>query len=270
MRRFTTVLVVAVSLLWASSRPPLAEEIKSDPEPPEWAKALRLVLTGGPVASDVEITLNGQFVILVQGEPEWFHAIADLVKPGVNELKIALKKPDAPRTGSGDLGISVRIVSETARKVVTKGNPLAEVTVPANALSEPSCEPTIRFWAGPPPGPAPEGLKNAYWLYATGPSALVSVGVVVNDRLIYETSSGQAWFEVTPFVRKGKNTVTFELRPTCLVRNSSRPGPLSVGIAPARVNGDTVEMTEPPQAVVEIDPKRDKDEKVIRRSFRAW
>ena len=270
MPRLSTALVAALLLALVASRPPSAEEVKTDPEPPEWAQQLRLVLHGGPLASDVEVTLNGQFVILVQGEPEWFHAIADLVKPGVNELKIALKKPDTPRTGSDDLTVEVREVSETARKVVTKGNSLAEIAVPASAPSEPSCETTVRFWAGPPPGPAPTGLKNAYWLYATGPSARVSVGVVVNDRLVYETSSGQAWFEITPFVHKGKNTVTFELRPTCLVPDTGRPGSLVVGVGPARLRGHTVEMTEPPQAEVEIDPKRDTTEKVMRRSFRAW
>jgi hypothetical protein len=270
VRRLSIGLVTAMLLALLSSPPASAEEAAAPPEPPEWAQRLRLVIHGGPAASDVEITLNGQFVILVQDEPEWFHEIADLVKPGVNELKLTLKKPDAPRGGGDDLTITVREVAENARKVVTKGEPLAEITVPASAASDPSCEASVRFWAGPVPGPAPEGLKNSYWLYATGPSAHVAVAVIVNDRLVYETSSGQAWFDITPFVHKGKNTATFELRPTCLVSDIGTPGSLVVGIGPARLRGHTVEMTEPPQAEVEVDPKRDKTEKVVRRSFRAW
>jgi hypothetical protein len=269
MPRYQCLVSFAVCLVLFGSIPARADE-PAAAEPPEWAQRLRLTLHGGPVVSDVEISINGAFVILAQESPDWFHEIADLVKPGVNELSVELKKADAPRSGGDDLAIAIREVSERGRKTETKGSPLAELTVPAGSPAEPACKTSVRFWAGPPPGPAPAGLKNQYWVYANGPAARVSVAVVVNDRLIYETSSGQNWFDVTPFVQKGKNTAVFELRPTCLVPDFGKAEPLVVGIAPARLEGRTVQMTEPPQAEVEIDPKRDREAKTIKRSFRAW
>jgi len=92
----------------------------------------------------------------------------------------------------------------------------------------------------------------------------------VNDHLVYEAATSPNLFDVTPFVHKGKNTATFELRPTCLVPDIGEAGPLVVGIAPGHVHGHTVDMTEPSQAEIEIDPKRDTDPKTIRRTFRVW
>ena len=239
-------------------------------EPPAWANDLRLVAHGGPVAADVEITINGQFVLLVQDEPRWFHEIADLVKPGINEVGITLKKSDEARSERDDLSVSIHSVKQTKRAVEASGTPLVEMYVPADAGAEPACTKSMRFWAGPPSQPPPTDLKNQYWLYVTGPAAQVSVAVFVNGQFVYEASEGNAWFDATAFVKKGKNDVVFETKPTCLVRPSTRSGSLVVGIAPAKLEGDRVSMTEPPQAEVEVNPKRDKTGTTIRRSFRAW
>jgi len=46
---------------------------------------------------------------------------------------------------------------------------------------------------------------------------------------------------------------------------------IQLGVRPAdESEHDTITMTEPPQAEVEVNPKRDKTGTTIRRSFRAW
>jgi len=239
-------------------------------EPPDWARALRLVVDGGPTRSDVEVTLNGEFVLLAQEGPSLFHEIADLVKPGVNEIRITLKKPEAPREKGENQRIAIRAVTTRSRALETVGRPLVEIVVPGDATAESGCTETMHFWGGPASTPPPEGLKNAYWLYVSGPPAHVSVGVYVNDSFVYESSRGNEWFDATAFVKKGRNEVTFQLRPVCLVPPTSRTEPLTVGIGPAKLEQDVIRMIEPPQAEVEIDPKRDTTEKTIQRSFRAW
>ena len=237
---------------------------------PAWANDLRLVAHGGPVAADVEISINGQFVLLAQDEPRWFHEIADLVKPGINEIGVTLRKAEEQRSQREDLSVSIHTVKETKRSVKAEGTPLVELYVPADAGAEPACSKSMRFWAGPPAQPPPVGLKNQYWLYVTGPAAQVSVAVFVNGQFVYEAAEGNAWFDATAFVKKGKNDVVFETKPTCLVRPSVRGGSLVVGIGPAKVEQNRVSMTEPPQAEIEVNPKRDKTGTTVRRSFRAW
>jgi hypothetical protein len=199
----------------------------------------------------------------------WFHEIADLVRPGINELKIVLKKPDEARPPGDNLLVEVRRVVEAHRAIETAGEPLLDVVVPGDAPADPACEKVVRFRAGPEPE-APKDLKNRYWFYASGPPAQVSAAVMVNGELVYEASAGNMWFDVTAFVHKGKNDVTFEMHPTCLVPKSAREGSFVLGVGPAKLEHDVVRLTEPPQAELEVDPKRDKDDKTVRRSFRAW
>ena len=91
----------------------------------------------------------------------------------------------------------------------------------------------------------------------------------MNDLLAYEASSGNEFIEITPLVRKGKNTVTFESRPTCLVPKSGRSGYLTFSLAPAEVEVETVKMTSPPEVEMQFDPKRKGETLTVRRTFRG-
>ncbi len=239
------------------------------PEPPALAEHLRLVVVGGPPRGDLEVTLNGEFVVEIGDEPNLFHEIADLVKPGVNELTVTLKPSSTPREYAEDLRLDIRLVRESGRTMRAVGSPLAEVVVPADAGEDEACTETARFRVGEVPKAEGEPLKNDYWLFVTGPPARSRVSVFVNDHLAYEASSGNEFIKITPLVRKGKNTVTFESRPTCLVPKSGRSGYLTFSVAPAEVEVETVKMTTPPEVEMQFDPKKKGETLTVRRTFRG-
>lgn len=264
--RNSAISVVLLPLAFAVMPSVGEEPVKA----PEWARNLRLVVSGGPAISDIEISLNGEFVLDIgDQEAGLFHQVADLVRPGLNELKVALAKPEQARAAGEKVEIAVVRVEESERRVRTEGRPLAEVTVPGDVSADTPCAETIRFLAGPV-SPAPPDLKNRYWLFITGPPARSRVTVKVNDAVVGDAASGNTFIEVTHAVLKGKNVALFELRPTCLVEKSGRDGMLTFSIAPATLEIDTVRQTEGPQATVDIDPKRVEEPRTIKRAFRAW
>ncbi len=263
--RHKLAIWIAASLLGGA--PGLSGEL---PESPSWAKALKLVSYGGPVKGDVEVSLNGQFVTQFQEEPSMFTEIADLVRPGLNELMVAFKTPEAPRTRTERMTLEIRNVETSESRSRTVGRALVEIVIPEDAGDDPSCQHRARFWAGPPAQAEGEPLKSHYWLFVTGPPARSQVAVFVNDRLVYEASSGNEFVEITSLVKKGKNSVVFESRPTCLVPKSGRPGLLRFSVAPAEVEAETVKMTSPPDAEFEVDPKRKGETLTVRRVFRGY
>jgi hypothetical protein len=94
--------------------------------------------------------------------------------------------------------------------------------------------------------------------------------VTVNGIVVADASAGTQFMEITHAVKKGKNSAQFDVRPSCLVSPSGEQGRLQFQIAPAKMNHDIVEMTEPPAAELEIDPKKSTETRTVTRAFRAW
>jgi hypothetical protein len=102
------------------------------PAPAEPQK-LRLMLSGGPARADIEVEINGEFAVLIaDSEPELFHKIDDMLKPGLNQLKVLLKQPEAARSAGEDIRIAITPVQENERRTRTTGDSLAELIVPGD------------------------------------------------------------------------------------------------------------------------------------------
>lgn len=240
-------------------------------EPPEWARAFRLSVVGGPVASDVEISVNGEFVLEVHDEAGLFHEIGDLLRPGTNEIKVSLKAPGEAREGVEDLSVEIIRVRVSAHRVMQDGHALVRVVVPADAKADLGCAETASFAAGPPPPvERPDGLSSRYWVFVSGPPSKMRAAVTVNGALAIDASTGDAFVEITHLVQRGKNAAVVDVRPACFVPRSGRQGPFAIGIAPAVVESDVVKMTSPPLVSVEMDPKKVREPYTAKRSFRGW
>jgi hypothetical protein len=240
---------------------------RSDDEVPEWARDLGLFIFGGPPAGVVEIEVNGEPAAeVVKGVPPAIE-VNGLLRPGVNELELEFR----PSESAPPAGARVRVRIARAERVTSNRNaikdPLVEVVVPAAPPAAP-CRETVRFWAGPPPAP-PAALKNRYWLVFSGPPVSHRVTVLLNDVPVFAASSGDVMIEVTRFVKKGKNAVTFEAVPTCLVPRSSRPGPLQVFIASGQPGLDTVALDSPPLSAFDLPAKRNPKPFTRAQTFRA-
>jgi hypothetical protein len=236
-------------------------------EVPEWARDLGLFVFGGPPPGVVEIRVNGEFAAeVVEGTPSSIE-VNDMLRAGVNELDLEFRPADASPPAGRRVDIRIaRAERVTAFRNAVK-DPLVDVVIPAEPSPGP-CRETIRFWAGPPPAP-PAALENRYWLVVEGGPVSHRVTVTLNDVPVYAAGSGDRLIEVTRFVRKGKNKVTFEAVPTCLVPQSSPPGPLRVVIAAGRQEVDTVTYDGPPLSAFELPAKRGPEPITRAQAFRA-
>lgn len=236
-------------------------------EVPEWARDLGLFIFGGPPPGVVEIRVNGEFAAeIVEGTPSSVE-VNDMLHVGVNELELEFRPADAAPPAGRRVDIRIaRAERVTAFRNAVK-DPIVDVVIPAEPPTAP-CRETIRFWAGPPPTP-PAALESRYWLVVEGGPVSHRVTVTLNDVPVYAAGSGNRLIEVTRFVRRGKNTVTFEAVPTCLVPSSSPPDPLHVLIAAGRQEVDTVEYEGPPLSAFELPSKRGPEPIKRVQAFRA-
>ncbi len=262
MRPMLVTSLIALGLEAAAAAP------MEPAAPPRSVEALVLLAHGGPPTADVEVEINDEFAMSIVDEPPLFTPIGDLLVLGLNTLHVTLKQPESLRPNSRTLELAVTRTEETSRGQSTVGEPLAELKIPAHGAS--GCEDTLRFWVGPPPNPPPV-LKNRYWVFVTGPPVGLRVATIVNGTVVHDATSGNRFLEITPFVVKGKNTVELESRPTCLVEDTARQDPLSIGIGAAKVDGDRIEQTEPLQVLVDFAPRRQAPQpETVKRAFRAW
>jgi hypothetical protein len=95
------------------------------------------------------------------------------------------------------------------------------------------------------------------------------VTVILNDVPAFAASAGGMMIEVTHFLKMGKNAVTFEAVPTCLVQESGKPGPLQIYVASGQVEVDTVVLEVPPLSAFDLDAKRNPKPITRAQAFRA-
>ena len=261
-RAFLASSLVVLSL-------PAGAQDATPPATPEISESYRLTVMGGPVAVDVDVFLNDEYALTLTERNEWFHDIPGLLKPGANVLKVVAKAPGEPRTGSEPLEIQLRRVKLSGRRVETSGQPLASLTIPAALDASGGCEETVRFFVDPSPKPNP-ALKNRWYLLVGGPATEHQVTVLVNGNPVWSGTEGDAIVEISGHLTKGKNAVTFEGRPTCLAQSPQGRELLFLQIAPARLEGDSLQQTEVAAASFELGRDRKGESFSVQRPFRAW
>jgi hypothetical protein len=232
-------------------------------------KTIHLVVSGGPVAVDVDVLLNGEFVATVgSGEAPLMQAVDDLLEPGVNEVRLVARKAEDGRQGAEDLRIQIAPVREKGARSRMIESPLFSAEIPADAALQAECTETGRFSAGKPPVPA-AAPKGGYWMFVTGPPTNHRISVQVNDWVVGSYTSGEQIVELTPYVTKGKNTVSFDGTRACFKSVSGREGPLDFVLGYAEKEHEVVKMR---QQMVEwqLSPT-DKRETVTKKAnFRGW
>jgi hypothetical protein len=236
-------------------------------EVPDWARDLELFVFGGPPPGVVKIQVNGEFAAeIVEGSPSSI-GMNHLLRAGVNEFELEFRPSDVDPPAGRQVDIRIARAERVSAFRNAVKDPLVEVVIPAAPPTAP-CRETVRFWAGPPPAP-PAALESRYWLVIEGGPVSLRVTVTLNDVPVFAASSGNTMVEITRFVRKGKNSVTFEAVPTCLVPRSGPSGPLHVLIAAGRLEVDTVTYEGPPLSAFELPAKRDPKPITRARAFRA-
>ena len=239
------------------------------PQEADVAETYRITAMGGRVAVDVDVCLNGEYALTLTERNEWFYEVRGLLKKGENVLKVVTKAPDQARAASEPLEIQLRRVKEAGRRVETVGHPLASLTIPPSVTAASACEESVRFLVDPDPKPNP-ALKNRWYLLVAGPATEHQITVLVNGKPVWSGTEGDAIVEVSSHLAKGKNAVTFEGRPTCLAQAPQGKEILSLQIAPARLEGDTLQQTEAATAFYEVGRDRKGESFSVQRSFRAW
>ncbi len=91
----------------------------------------------------------------------------------------------------------------------------------------------------------------------------------MNDAVVFETTAGNHFIDVTPYTKKGKNTVKLEAHPTCLAEHTSREDRLQFAIGEAEQDLDVVRATAPPAVLIEFRRQKQHRVETITRNFRA-
>ncbi len=230
-----------------------------------WAEDLKLTVLGGPSAGKITLSLNGEFLAEFDDDPPVMTEIADLIRPGENELTIQIDAA-APGASGRDMRLAVVPVRSVTRRQMESGHPLAHVTIPGH-VADGACTESIRFWAGPVEGAAK--LKDNHLLVIDGPPIRHMVSVRVNGRTVIETLEGDSFYDISEHVIKGKNEVEYAARATCLARKIDREDDLEIFISTAEEKADIMEMTGPPTATFRLSRGMKKDEIVRRTAFRG-
>jgi hypothetical protein len=260
----SAVLLLAV----LSAGNAVAQEGEAPPAAPK-PKTVHLLVSGGPVAVDVDVLLNGEFVATVgSGDAPLMQAVDDLLKPGINEVRLVARKAEDGRKGEDDLRIQIAPVRERGARSRMIENPFFSAEIPADAALQAECMETGRFSAGTPPAPV-AAPKGGYWMFVSGPPTNHRISVQVNDWVVGSYTSGEQIVEITPYVSKGKNTVSFDGARACFKPASGREGPLDFVLGYAEKEHEVVKMR---QQMVEWQlSATDKREAVTKKAnFRGW
>jgi hypothetical protein len=244
----------------------MAQAVEPDPE---FGKNFVLSIVGGPPPAEIEVYLNGEWATTIDAHSRGFHEVAELLRPGWNELKITLGATTTATPPEGrDLRIEIFAVERDARSISAMGAPLAKLTVPQGLAPAAKCTETVRFHLGPRPAPKAE-LKNLWYLFVEGPPGQLLVSVSVNGQAVWTGTQGNAWIDVTSELIKGKNAITFEGRSSCLVQPSGDRKPLRLEISRVKIERDTIEQLDPAQVYYDVGPERS-DAFTVNRNLRAW
>lgn len=232
---------------------------------PAWAENLRLTVFGGPAAGTITVSLNGEFLAEFDREPPVMTEISDLVSKGENEITFEIEGGD-PGIPARDLRVAVAPVHNVTSRQLESGRPLAHVTVPGR-IEGGECTETLHFQAGPVDD-APD-LKDLYWLVVTGPPMRHMVSVKINGKTVVETLEGDAFYNITKHLARGKNEVEYAARATCLVRPTDREDDLEIFVSTGEEKADFVQLTGTPVALFRLSRDTKKDEVARRTAFRA-
>ena len=106
-------------------------------------------------------------------------------------------------------------------------------------------------------------------MFVDGPPTNHRVSVQVNDWVVGSYTSGNRIVEITPYVIKGKNVVSFDGTRACFKPGSGRDGPLEFTLGYAEKEHELVKMK---QALVEYElSATDKRESFTKKAnFRGW
>jgi len=263
------LLILACSLACA---PGVAGEweAKDWEEVPDWAATLGLFVFGGPAASPVQIRLNDQTVAdIAPGDLGQIYEILEALHSGANELVVEFLVGDAPPDDHARLSVSLATSQVRPDGNRLLGESIAETALPADPPDS-ACTETFSFWAGPPP-PSEGELKKEYFLAVQGPPVGYLVTILINDQPIYTTTRGERFFEVTAFLRKGKNVVTFDAVPGCFPEEVTVSGKLVIVMAAGRMTPDGFHWEGQGQLLGQFDLESRKNPQPLtrRQSFRA-
>lgn len=240
-----------------------AQEGDAKPKP-----SVFFLVSGGPAAVDVDVTLNGEFVATVgSGEAPLMQVVDDLLKPGINEVRLTAHKAEDGRKAEDVLRIQIAPVRERGARSRMIENPLFATEIPAEADLAAECVETGRFSVGDPPPVA--GLKGGYWMFVSGPPTNHRVSVQVNGWVVGSYTSGEQIVEITPYMLKGKNAVSFDGTRACFKPASGRDGPLDFVLGFAEKEHEVVKMRT--QLVEYQLDRNDKRETFTKKAnFRGW
>ncbi len=110
-----------------------------------------LIVGDGPVAADIEVSINNEWAASLTDDPMIFTEIGDLLRPGENTMKIKVLESEQSRVGARRLHILVQRTETTASRRSTVGLPVVELIVPGDVDPSDSCSKPVRFWLGDPP-----------------------------------------------------------------------------------------------------------------------
>jgi len=243
---------------------------KSWEEVPDWAATLGLFVFGGPAAAPVQIRLNDQVVAEVaSGGQGQIYEILQALRSGPNEFVVEFLPGDAPPDDRARLSVSLATSEARADGNRRLQEAIAESALPAEP-PEAACTETFSFWAGPPP-PQEGKLKKQYFLTVQGPPVGYLVTIRINEQSIYTTVMGQRFFEITAFLRPGKNVVTFDAIPSCFPEEITASGKLVIVLAPGRMTETGIQWERAGQLLGQFDLESRKNPQPIsrRQSFRA-
>ena len=268
MRNRDFILLVLVC--WLAFTPAAAGEWdgKNWDEVPDWAATLGLFVFGGPAASAVHLRLNDQTVAEVApGGSGKIYEILAALKSGANVFVVEFLAADARPEERARLSVSLATSQVQADGNRRLDESIAETALPADPPAA-SCTETFRFWAGPPPEPAGE-LKKEYFMAVQGPPVGYLVTIQINDQPIYTTTKGERFFEVTSFIRKGRNTVTFDAVPGCFPEGITASGKLMVVLAAGRMTPEGFNWEGQLLGQFELENSKNLEPFTRRQNFRA-
>jgi hypothetical protein len=237
-------------------------------EVPDWAATLGLFVFGGPAAAPVRVQLNDSLVaeIASGGQGRTFEVLEALAS-GPNELSVEFLPAESAGEASGRLTVALATSQRSEDGKRRLDEAIAESSLP-EVSGDDACTERFRFWAGPPPEQAEE-LKKEYFLAVQGPPVGYLVTVSINGHPVYTTTKGERFFEVSPFIHKGKNSVSFDAVPACFHETITASGELVIVIAAGRMTPEGFQWEGQVLGQLELEHRKNPQPFSRRQNFRA-